>query len=46
MCYSLYKGLQEEHYHAAIIEKIQPEKEKFEFPVAEEKSGGAEKPKE
>jgi choline/glycine/proline betaine transport protein len=33
MCYSLYRGLQEEHYHASIIEKIQPETHKIEIPV-------------
>ena len=33
MCYSLYKGLQEEHYHATIIEKIKPETQKFEIPI-------------
>ena len=33
MCYSLFKGLQEEHYHASIIEKIKPETEEFEIPV-------------
>ncbi len=40
MCYSLYRGLQEEHYHATIIEKIEPETQKFEIPV--EKSRGTE----
>ena len=43
MCYSLYRGLQEEHYHATIIAKIQPETEKFEIPV-EEKDMPREKP--
>jgi len=33
MCYSLYRGLEEEHYHAKIIEKIQPETERFEIPA-------------
>jgi choline/glycine/proline betaine transport protein len=33
MCYSLFKGLQEEHYHASIIERINPETEEFEIPV-------------
>jgi choline/glycine/proline betaine transport protein len=32
MCYSLYRGLQEEHYHARIIEKMQPETQKIEIP--------------
>ena len=32
MCYSLYRGLEEEYYHAAIIEKIQPETQQFEIP--------------
>jgi len=33
MCYSLYRGLQEEHYHATIIEKMKPETHKIEIPV-------------
>jgi choline/glycine/proline betaine transport protein len=33
MCYSLYRGLQEEHYHATIIGKMQPETHKIEIPV-------------
>jgi len=36
MCYSLYRGLQEEYYHATIIEKMQPELHKVEIPVAED----------
>jgi len=36
MCYSLYRGLQEEHYHATIIGKLQPETHKIEIPAAEE----------
>jgi choline-glycine betaine transporter len=39
MCYSLYRGLQEEHYHATIIEKMQPETQKIEIPVSDEGSG-------
>ena len=35
MCYSLYKGLQEEHYHASIIETIKPETREFEIPLSE-----------
>lgn len=35
MCYSLYRGLQEEFYHASIIEKIQPETQKFEIPISQ-----------
>ncbi|MBN2297960.1 MAG: BCCT family transporter [Deltaproteobacteria bacterium] len=33
MCYSLYSGLQEELYHAMVIEKMQPETQKIEIPV-------------
>lgn len=33
MCYSLYRGLQEEHYHATIIGKMQPETHKIEIPL-------------
>ncbi len=33
MCYSLYRGLQEEHYHATIIEKMRPETHKIEIPM-------------
>ena len=33
MCYSLYRGLQEEYYHATIIEKMQPETHKIEIPI-------------
>lgn len=33
MCYSLYRGLQEEYYHATVIEKMQPEVHKIEIPV-------------
>jgi choline/glycine/proline betaine transport protein len=33
MCYSLYRGLQEEHYHATIIGKLQPETQKIEIPM-------------
>jgi len=36
MCYSLYRGLQEEHYHATIIGKMQPETHRIEIPLAEE----------
>lgn len=32
MCYSLYRGLQEEKYHAMIIGKLQPEIQKIEIP--------------
>ncbi len=34
MCYSLYRGLQEEHYHATIIAKLKPETHKIEIPVS------------
>jgi len=33
MCFSLYRGLQEEHFHATVIETIQPEAQKLEIPV-------------
>mgnify|MGYP006289578397 CR=1 FL=1 len=33
MCFSLYRGLQEEHYHATIIGKMQPETHRVEIPV-------------
>ena len=33
MCYSLWRGLQEEHYHATIIDKLQPETHRIEIPV-------------
>ncbi|WP_081859197.1 BCCT family transporter [Desulfohalovibrio reitneri] len=33
MCYSLYKGLQEEHFHAQLIETMRPEVRRFEIPV-------------
>ncbi|GAB6097360.1 BCCT family transporter [Desulfatiferula olefinivorans] len=33
MCYSLYQGLQEEHYHATIIETIKPTTRTIEIPV-------------
>ncbi len=35
MCHSLYKGLQEEVYHAKIIEKINPPTQTFEIPMGE-----------
>jgi choline-glycine betaine transporter len=35
MCYSLYRGLQEEFYHATVIEKMEPETHKIEIPVGE-----------
>jgi len=33
MCYSLYRGLQEELYHVTVIEKMQPETHKIEIPI-------------
>ncbi len=33
MVYSLYRGLQQEYYHAAIIKKIRPDVENFEVPL-------------
>jgi choline/glycine/proline betaine transport protein len=38
MCYSLYRGLQEEHYHATIIGKMQPEMHTIEIPVDKKKA--------
>jgi choline/glycine/proline betaine transport protein len=35
MCYSLYKGLQEEDYHARIIEKITPATQTIQIPLGE-----------
>ncbi len=40
MCYSLYRGLQEEHYHASIIGKMQPEMHTIEIPVDQKDSTG------
>ncbi|WP_243544465.1 BCCT family transporter [Pseudodesulfovibrio tunisiensis] len=34
MCYSLYRGLKEESYHARIIDKMQPKTQKIEIPMA------------
>ncbi|MBS3777007.1 MAG: BCCT family transporter [Bacteroidales bacterium] len=36
MVYSLYRGLQQEYYHAAIIEKIRPDVQQFEVPMEQE----------
>ncbi|MCJ8501830.1 BCCT family transporter [Desulfatitalea alkaliphila] len=44
MCYSLYRGLQEEHYHATIIGKMQPETHKIEIPIAKEEMAAAKTP--
>jgi choline/glycine/proline betaine transport protein len=33
MCYSLHKGLKEEHYHATIIGMMQPETKKLKIPL-------------
>lgn len=33
ICYSLYRGLKEEHFYATIIGKLQPEKQRVEIPV-------------
>jgi choline/carnitine/betaine transport len=38
MCYSLYRGLGEEHFHATIIEKMQPEIQKLNIPMDKEKA--------
>jgi choline/glycine/proline betaine transport protein len=37
MCFSLYRGLQEEHYHATIIGKMEPETHRIEIPLGEQK---------
>ena len=37
MCFSLYRGLQEEHYHATVIGKMEPETHRVEIPVGEKK---------
>jgi choline/glycine/proline betaine transport protein len=39
MCYSLYRELKEEHYHATIIGKMQPETHRIEIPEEEDKGG-------
>jgi choline/glycine/proline betaine transport protein len=39
MCHSLHKGLQEEVYHAKIIEKINPPMQTFEVPMGEAEAG-------
>lgn len=36
MVYSLYRGLQQEYYHATIIDKIRPDVQQFEIPAEEE----------
>jgi choline/glycine/proline betaine transport protein len=36
MCFSLHRGLQEEHYHATIIGKMAPETHRIEIPIGEE----------
>lgn len=38
MCYSLYRGLQEEYFHVMIIGKMQPEIQKIEIPGVREKA--------
>ena len=44
MCYSLYRGLQEELYHATIIEKMEPETHKIEIPIDKEESPTEDRP--
>ena len=39
MCYSLYRGLEEEHYHATIIGKLAPETHRVEIPMGVEEAG-------
>ena len=41
MCWSLFRGLREEQYHAEIIAMIRPERQKFEIPVSEAEAGQA-----
>lgn len=36
MVYSLYRGMQQEYYHATIIERIRPDVQQFEVPMEEE----------
>jgi len=43
MCYSLYLGLQEEHYHATMIGKMEPETHRIEIPLDKEKQTGQKK---
>ncbi len=38
MCYSLYRGLGEEHFHATIIEKMEPEVQKLNIPMEKKKA--------
>jgi choline/glycine/proline betaine transport protein len=38
MCYSLYRGLQEEYFHVMIIGKMQPGIQKIEIPGVREKA--------
>ena len=45
MVYSLHKGLQQEYYHAAIIDKIRPDVQQFEVPFEEEEKSEGEKKK-
>jgi choline/glycine/proline betaine transport protein len=40
MVYSLYRGLQQEYYHAAIIKKINPDVQNFEVPFHEAEAEG------
>lgn len=46
MCYSLYRGLREEQYHAQIIEKMQPVTQKVEIPVGRRKPSAKDGPAE
>ncbi|MFW5944451.1 MAG: BCCT family transporter, partial [Bacteroidota bacterium] len=45
MVYSLYRGLQQEYYHAVIIEKIRPDVQQFEVPMEQEEEPAKEKKK-
>jgi choline/glycine/proline betaine transport protein len=44
MCYSLYRGLQEEHYHATVIEKMRPETHRIEVPMGRKAPSDASDP--
>lgn len=43
MVYSLYRGLEQEYYHATIIKKIRPDVQNFEVPIKESSEDKKEK---
>ncbi|MFZ7126159.1 MAG: BCCT family transporter [Desulfobacterales bacterium] len=43
-CFSLYRGLQEEHYHATIIEKMEPETQRIEIPLTQSEPSAKQDP--